>query len=91
MVRTRDKPWFANRCFLAHRAKQRAYRVWSRSRMKYTVARRRGQLVYEDAERAFTKRSKSLLTNAQNPRKWWSTVKTAVFGASSSLPPLVDR
>ena len=34
---------------------------------------------------------KSLLTNAPNPRKWWSTVKTAVFGASSSLPPLLDR
>ena len=27
--------------------------------------------------------------NAQSPRKWWSTLKSAVFGLSSSLPPLV--
>ena len=55
------------------------------------MARRRTQLVYEDTERAFTERSKSLLTNAPNSRKWWSTVKPAVFGASSSLPHLIDR
>ena len=30
-------------------------------------------------------------TNAPNPRKWWSTVKTAVFGVTCSLPPLVYR
>ena len=27
--------------------------------------------------------------NAQYPSKWWSTHKSAVFGSSSSLPPLV--
>ena len=27
--------------------------------------------------------------NAQTPRKWWSILKSAVFGLSSSLPPLV--
>ena len=36
----------------------------------YRVAGRRAQLVYEDTERAFTERSKSLLPNAPNPRKW---------------------
>ena len=55
------------------------------------MARRRAQLVYGDAERAFTERSKSLLTNAPNSRKCWSNVKTAVFGTSFSLPPLLDR
>ena len=30
------------------------------------------------------------MTNAPNRWKWWSTVKTAVFGASS-LPSLVDK
>ena len=25
----------------------------------------------------------------QSPHKWWSTLKSAVFGSSSSLPPLV--
>ena len=70
--------------------------MWSRSRTQadweeYRVEPHRAQQVYGDAERAFTKWSKSLLTNAPNFRKWWSTVKTAVFGASSSLLPLVDR
>ena len=27
--------------------------------------------------------------NAQSPHKWWFTLKFAVFGFSSSLPPLV--
>ena len=27
--------------------------------------------------------------NAQSPHKWWSTLKSAVFGLSTSLPPLV--
>ena len=27
--------------------------------------------------------------NSQYPLKWWSTLKSAVFGLSSSLPPLV--
>ena len=27
--------------------------------------------------------------NAQSPHKWWSTLKSAVFGFRSLLPPLV--
>ena len=26
--------------------------------------------------------------NVQSPHTWWSTLKAAVFGSSSSLPPL---
>ena len=40
---------------------------------------------------SFNDRSKEALTNAPNPRRWWPTVKTAVFSVSSSLPPLLDR
>ena len=29
--------------------------------------------------------------NVQSPRKWWSTLKSAVFGSSSSLPPFVSK
>ena len=28
--------------------------------------------------------------NVQSPHKWWSTLKSAVFGSSFSLPPLVS-
>ena len=29
--------------------------------------------------------------NVQSPHKWWSTLKSAVLGSSSSLPPLVSE
>ena len=29
--------------------------------------------------------------NVQSPHKWWSTLKSAVFGTSSSSPPLVSE
>ena len=29
--------------------------------------------------------------NVQSPHKWWFTLKSAVFGTSSSLPPLVNE
>ena len=69
--------------------------MWSISRTqdweKYRAAQRHAQLVYEDAERTFTERSKSLLTDAPNQRKLWSIVKTTIFDVSSSLSPLVAR
>ena len=41
--------------------------------------------------RQFSIRSRDVLMNAQCPHKWWSTLKSALFGSSSdsSLPPLV--
>ena len=32
-----------------------------------------------------------VLMNVQSPHKWWSTLKSAVFGSSSSLPLLVSE
>ena len=29
--------------------------------------------------------------NVRSPHKWWSTLKSAVFGTSSSLPLLVSE
>ena len=29
--------------------------------------------------------------NVQSPHKWWSTLKSAIFGTSLSLPPLVSE
>ena len=66
VVRTGYKPWLDDQCVLAHRVKQRAYRVWCRSRVqadweKYRVACRYAQHVYVKAKRAFKERSKALL------------------------------
>ena len=41
------------------------------------------------AKHLFSVRNRDVLMNAQSPHKWWSTLKSAVFGVSSSLPPLV--
>ena len=41
--------------------------------------------------RQFSVRNRDVLMNAQCPHKWWSTLKSAVFGSSSdsSLPSLI--
>ena len=33
----------------------------------------------------FSARNRDILMNAQSPDKWWSTLKSAVLGLSSSL------
>ena len=83
--------WFDDLCVLAPRAKQRAYLAWSSSRAQADFQEHRGFVVMLSVCMSFNERSKGILTNAPNPRKWCSTVKTAVFGMSSSLPPLLDR
>ena len=45
---------------------------------------------YSQAKRQFSERNRDVIMNAQSPHKWWSTQKSAVFGFSSSLRPLVD-
>ena len=41
--------------------------------------------------RQFGDRNRDLLMNFHSPHKWWSTLKSAVLGSSSSLPPLVSE
>ena len=45
---------------------------------------------YSQAKCQFSNRNRDVLMNVQSPHKWWSTLKSAVFGLSSSLPPLVS-
>ena len=35
-------------------------------------------------------KNRDVLMNVQSPHKWRSTLKSAVFGSSSSLPPLIS-
>ena len=48
-----------------------------------------GNETYSEAKRQFSARNKDAFMNAQYPHKWWSALKSALFGLSSSLPPLV--
>ena len=49
----------------------------------------RANETYSEAMGQFSVRNKDVLMNAQSPLKWWSTLNSAVFGLSSSLPLLV--
>ena len=49
----------------------------------------RANETYSKAKSQFSARNKDVLMNAQSIHKWWSTLKSAGFGLSSSLPSLV--
>ena len=51
----------------------------------------RANETYSDAKRQFSDRNRVDLMNVLSPHKWWSTLKSAVFCTSSSLPPLVNE
>ena len=51
----------------------------------------RANETYSKAKHQFTDRNRDVLINVQSPHTWWSTLKLAVFGSSSSLPPLVSE
>ena len=95
-VCNKDKPWFNDDCRLAFNIKQGAHLQWTRDRSRVNLDefvhyQRRANAVYAEAMRQFSVRSRDVLTNAQCPHKWWSSLKSAVFGSSSdsSLLPLI--
>ena len=95
-VRNKDEPWFNGDCKHAFDLKQEAHLRWSRdlSRVnwdEFVHYRRRANEVYAETVSQFSVRSRDVLMKAQYPHKWWSTLKSAVFGLSSysSLPPLI--
>ena len=51
----------------------------------------RANETYSEAKRQFSDRNMDVLMNVQSPHKWWSTLKSAVFGSSLALPPLVSE
>ena len=51
----------------------------------------RANETYSEAKRQFGDRNRAVLMNVQSPHKWWYTLKSAVFGTSLSLPPLVSE
>ena len=95
-VRNKDKPWFDDQCRHAFGLKQEAHLQWTldRSRVNWEEFVRyqvRANKTYSEAKRQFSDRNRYVLMNVQSPHKWWSTLKSAVFGSSSSLPPLVGE
>ena len=46
---------------------------------------------YSEAKRQFSDRNSDVLMNVHSLHKWLCTLNSAVFGSSSSLPPLVSE
>ena len=93
-VLNNDKSWFDDKCSDAFGLKQAAHLRWKRDSSRVTWeefvhCQVRGNETYSEAKRQFSLRNRDVLMNAQSPHKWWSTLKSAVFGLSSSLPQLL--
>ncbi len=72
---------------------QAAYHRWSSLRIRetweeYIVARAACAAVYRTAENEYITSEKEKLSTASDPHKWWSTLKSVVFGLRPSLPAL---
>ena len=51
----------------------------------------RANETYSEAKHQFSDRNRDVLMSVQSPHKWWSTLKSAAFGSSSSLPLRVSE
>ncbi len=94
-LRSNDKAWFNVDCRAARDSKQAAYHRWSRLKTRetweeYTVARAACAAVYRTAENEYITSAKLKLSTASDPHKWWSTMKSVVFGLRPSLPALLS-
>ena len=86
-MRNKDKPWFDDQCRHAFGLKQEAHLRWTRDRTlvdweKFVSCQVRANETYSEAKRQFTVRNRDVLMNTQS-HKWWSTLKSVVFGLSS--------
>ena len=69
---------------------------WTRDRSRvnweeFVRCQVRANKIYSEAKRQFSDRNRNVLMNVHSPHKWWSTHKSAVFGTSSLVPPLVSE
>ena len=92
-TRSKDKCWFNEDCRRALNDKQQAYHRWSRDKSdnhwrEYIRLRSIAARAYNTAQDEFNSSLQDSLANATQSHKWWSTLKTALFGVDSSLPPL---
>ena len=86
-ARNKDKPWIDDQCRHAFGLTQEAHNRWTsdRSRINWEEFVRyqvRANETYSEAKHQFSDRNRDVLKNVQSPHKWWSTLKSAVFGSS---------
>ena len=93
--RIKDKAWFDNDCRRAYDDKQAAYHLWRRNRSQllwdnYVALRVEAQRIYNAAETAYNSHLQDVLAGATQPHRWWSSLKSSLFGVDSSMPPLLE-
>ena len=91
--RIKDKAWFNDDCRRAYNEKQSAYHLWSNNRSdlcwrNFTRLRAEAQSIYDATERDYNSTVKETLSSTNQPHNWWTTLKTALFGTDSTMPPL---
>ena len=91
---TKDKAWFNEDCRQANLAKQKAYQLWRRNCSDitwntYVNLRNAAQETYDAAEKEYNDGVRDTLIGTTNSHKWWSTLKTALFGVDVAIPPLL--
>ena len=92
--RINDKIWFNKDCKRANLVKQKAYQLWRRNCSdmtwnNYVNLRNVAQETYAAAEKEYNGGVRDLLIGTTNSHKWWSTLKTALFGVDVAVPPLL--
>ena len=76
-------------------AKQEAYQLWRRNLYditwnNYVNLRNVAQETYDAAaEKEYNDGVRGTLIGTTNSHKWWSTLKTALFGVDVAVPPLL--
>ena len=95
-MHNKDKPWFYDQCRHGFCLKQEAHLRWTHDRSRvnweeFVCCQVRANEAYCEAKRQFCYRNRAVLMNVQSPHKWWSALKSAVFGTSLSLPPHVNE
>ena len=95
-MHNKDKPWFDDQRRHAFNLKQEAHLRRTRERSQvnweeFVSYQMRANETYSEAKRQFSDRNRDVLMKVQSPHKWWSTLKSAVFGSSSTLPPPVSK
>ena len=59
---------------------------------EFVLCQMRANETYSEAKCQFSVRNRDILINVcKSPHKWWSTLKSVVFGLSTSLPLLVGE
>ena len=92
--RIKDKAWFNEDFKLANLAKLEAYQFWRRYCSDETWnnnvnLRNAAEETYATAEKEYNDSVRDTLIGTTNSHKWWSTLKTALFGVDVAVPPLL--